>query len=320
MHGSSYDKYVWLIDIFERKGSMTFAEIAEEWLKASINYEEEPLALRTFNRWKQKIYDQFGMKLVCNRSTNKYSIENAHGLKNGDVRKWLFDALTVTNMLNERDALEGRILLENIPSGREYMQPILDAMKDNRKMEVTYKDFADDEPYTVTYAPYFVKLFQRRWNVIGKVDGSKELTRFSLDRIRDVKILDSTFSMPKGFDASAYLANCYGVAFYTFTGEVVEPTRVVFRVDYAQRDYVRTLKVHPSQKEIVTTDYYSDFEVFVRPTYDFLQFILSLNFRTQIIEPFDLRLMMAEIVYEMARNYMDCYDDSCLWDRQLPIE
>ena len=320
MHGSTIEKNIWLISLLERNGSLTFAEIADEWLIANINYEKEALARSTFNRWKQKIFDQFGIKIVCKRSTNKYFIENIGELKNGDVRNWLLDALAVTNMLNERDALEGRIVLENIPSGREYLQPILDAMKDNRKMEITYKDFADAEPFTVVFSPYFVKLFQRRWNVIGKVKGQKQLERFSLDRIREMRVLDERFSLPKGFDASAYMADCYGVAFYTFTGEVVNPTRVVFRVDSAQREYVRTLRLHHSQREIATTDEYSDFELFVRPTYDFLQFILSLNFRTQIIAPLGLRQMIADIVYEMAYNYQDCYDDSYLWRKDLPIE
>lgn len=308
MHGPIIRKYIWLIGLIERKPGITFSEICEAWMKAEhVNFDHEPLPRRTFNNWRDSIHKVFGLKLTCKRSTNGYYFENIDDMKRGDVRSWLLDALAVTNMLNERDALEGRILLEENPSGREFLQPIIDAMKGNRLLEVTYKDFTDAEPFTVTFAPYCIKVFERRWNVVGKVGKNKELQRFSLDRIKEVKVLDATFSMPKNFDAAAYFSDCYGVARYDFFGELTPPTRVVIRVDCAQRDYVRSLKLHHSQKEIVTTDEYSDFELFVRPTYDFIQVILTLNFRTQIIAPVELRRTMAQIIDWMAYNYMDCY-------------
>lgn len=317
MHGPSIRKYIWLIGLIDRNPGISFKKISDAWVKAThINFDQEPLPRRTFNNWKDSIYKEFGLKLVCSRSTNGYHFEHIDDIKKGEVRSWLLDALAVTNMLNERDALEGRILLENNPSGREYLQPIIDAMKDNRLLEITYKDFADPEPYTVILAPYCVKVFERRWNVVGKTGDNKELERFSLDRIKDIKVLEETFSMPKNFDAADYFADCYGVARYDFYGHMPPPTHVVIRVDSAQRDYVRTLKLHHSQKEIATTDDYSDFELFVRPTYDFIQFILTLNFRTQIIAPAELRKTMADIVYLMADNYRDCYDESYDWGWQ----
>lgn len=309
---STIKKDIWLINLIERKGSITLAEIQKAWERAyHVNPDEKSLPRRTFDHWRRAIYDDFGIKIKCNRSTNTYYIEHIDEWKKGDVRSWLLDAMAVSMVLEDRDALEGRILLENNPSGREYLQPIIDAMKDNHLLEITYKDFADPEPYTVTLAPYCVKVFERRWNVVGKITDDDELERFSLDRIKDIKVLEETFSMPKNFDAADYFADCYGVARYDFYGHMPPPTHVVIRVDSVQRDYVRTLKLHHSQKEIATTDDYSDFELFVRPTYDFIQFILTLNFRTQIIAPAELRNTMADIVYLMADNYQDCYDESC---------
>lgn len=317
MAGLTIRKNIWLINYIERKKSVTLAEIQHEWELAShVNPDEKPLPRRTFDRWRKEIYDDFGVKIECNRSTNKYYIEHIDEWREGDVRSWLLDAMAVSMLLDEREALEGRILLEQIPSGQQFLQPIVDAMKDSRKIEITYQDFSDAEPRTVVIAPYFVKLFERRWNVIGNVGGQEELQeelhRFSLDRVHSVKVLNEEFTMPEDFNAAAYYSDCYGVTHYDVFGDTPKATRIVLRISAIQRDYIRTLKIHHSQREIVTTDEYSDFELYLRPTYDFMQFVLTLHEHAEVIYPAELRQKLGALVCGMADKYIDSLEEADL--------
>lgn len=303
-------KHTWLIDLLTRKGDLTFLEINREWQNSNLNPEEKPLARTTFNRWMRGIFDDFGLKVDCNRSTNKYSIVNIHRLKNGGVRKWLLDAMSISHLLNERDAIAGRIILEDIPSGQEYLVPITEAMKDGHKVAFVYQDFIDAEPYEVVLAPYFVKLFERRWNVIGKIKRQKELQRFSLDRIKSLKILEERFNIPEEFDAATYFSDCYGVTHYDIFGDMPKAQRIVLRISAIQREYIRTLKIHHSQREIATTDEYSDFELYLRPTYDFMQFVLTLHEFAEVIAPQELRQKLGALICGMADKYIDSLESA----------
>lgn len=65
MAASTIRKNIWLINLIEQKGSITLADIQKSWKKAShVNPEENPLARRTFDRWRKEIHDDFGIKIV----------------------------------------------------------------------------------------------------------------------------------------------------------------------------------------------------------------------------------------------------------------
>lgn len=317
MAASTIRKNIWLINLIERKGSISLADIQKAWERDSqVNPDEKALPRRTFDRWRREIYDDFGVKIECNRSINEYYIEHINEWRKGDVRSWLLDAMAAGMLLEERDALEGRILLEQIPSGQQHLQPIVEAMKVGKKVELTYQDFCDAEPRSVVVAPYFVKLFERRWNVVGNVgqqdEQKDELERFSLDRVQGVNVLDEDFTMPERFDAAAYYSDCYGVTHYDVFGDTPKATRIVLRISAIQSDYIRTLKIHHSQREIATTNDYSDFELYLRPTYDFMQFVLTLHEHAEVLAPADLRKKLGALVCGMANKYIDSLKEADL--------
>lgn len=72
---------------------------------------------------------------------------NANGIRN-----WLMTSLSVNNLTNESSSLRDRIILEDIPSGQEYLKMIINAMKDGRMLEMEYRRFVDSEAYNVVVA------------------------------------------------------------------------------------------------------------------------------------------------------------------------
>lgn len=300
MATSPIRKHLWLIDLLTTRPGITFAEIGDAWERAySLNPDGERLPVRTFNNWKKDVYDEFGIKLKCNRSTMGYTIEHLGEIKSGTTYEWILNAFTVSNMLTEGDALEGRVLLENVPSGQRFLKPIMEAMKINRRVKMTYHKFEDPEGYTMFLEPYFVKLYERRWYVIGRNVAKDEIRTYALDRVEYTEILSETFKMPKDFIPEAYFAECYGIT--RMPG--MKPLNVKLKVAASQVRYLRSLPLHTTQEEIETYPDYSLFTLRVLPTFDFLQALMNLREYTEVLSPVSLREMMADIVRNMAKTY-----------------
>ena len=212
-------------------------------------------------------------------------------LSNNSVANWLFSTLSVGNMLDENVGLQGRILLESIPSGGIHLKSIIKAMRQGCKMLMTYRKYSSATEKTYLAAPYCVKLFKRRWYVLTKVDrpvkggasGQVEssMAVFSLDRIVDIQLHQDKFTLDADFDADSYFAQSFGI----MVDNNVELERIVLRAYGMEKFYLKDLPIHPSQRELSVTDEYADFELFLRPTSDFEAHLLSRGEWLQVIQP-----------------------------------
>jgi len=79
--------------------------------------------------------------------------------------------------------------------------------------------------------------------------------------------------------------------------------RIKFKVSGSQRDYFRTLPLHHSQKEVETRDDYSIFEVYLRPSDDWMMEMLSYGPSVEILSPEWLRPAMLERAENMVKLY-----------------
>lgn len=108
---------------------ITFEEINEKWLANDLS-EGIELALRTFHKWRIAAEEMFGLIIECERKGGyHYYIANAHELKGDNIRNWLLNTISVSNVLIDNQHMKDRILLEEIPSGQEYLYDIIEAMK-----------------------------------------------------------------------------------------------------------------------------------------------------------------------------------------------
>ena len=87
--------------------------------------------------------------------------------------------------------------------------------------------------------------------------------------------------MPSNFNAKDFFSEYYGI----YIDDKVPLQRIVLRADKWHKYYMRTLPLHSSQKEINTTDDYADFEVTLRPTYDFYMKLLSFGNMIKVLSP-----------------------------------
>ena len=275
-----FKQYIWLIETIYQAGRITFDELNEKW---QMKEESEGMALSrtTFNRHRDAILDMFGVIIECDRKDGyRYYIYNKEVLSENSVANWLYSTLSVGNMLDENVGVQNRILLESIPSGNIKLNEIIKAMRESRKLMLTYRRYGAAAANSFAVDPYCVKLFKRRWYVLCKMSHGS-LAPFSLDRILEVSMLKEKFTIDPDFDAEEYFGECYGIV----VGDGTKPERIVLRAYGYEPYYMRDLPLHHSQIELQTTEDYTDFELTLRPTSDFKAHLMSRGQWVEVLSP-----------------------------------
>ena len=293
-----FNRYVWLIDLINRYGHITLAEISRHWERSSLNEDRSPLAERTFHNHRLAIEDTFGIEIKCDRSLG-YHIVNSDDLEGDGIRQWLLESLSMNNLLNERADLRDRILFEKIPSSQKWLPVLVNALRDGKAVEITYQSFRRDEPSTFTIHPYCLKLFKQRWYVLGKSEGYPSPWIYALDeRMIDVIPLKKALQRPAKFNAADFFSQYFGVVL-----DDREASTVRIKVLSDQVKYIESLPLHDSQVLVERTPEYSIFEYHLVPTYDFRQEILRHGPDMEVLEPEDFRNEVKDAVAQMYKNY-----------------
>jgi predicted DNA-binding transcriptional regulator YafY len=188
-------------------------------------------------------------------------------------------------------------MLEDVPSGRYYLDIITTAMRENRQITIEYEDFFGNSIRGLKINPYFIRLFKRRWYVLALVPQEKTIHRFGLDRIKSIEIQDDKFKYPKDFSPEGYFQDFYGV-FHD-----VEPLIIQLKAYKEKPNYIRSLPLHHSQREIESNNDYTIFEYRIAPTYDFIQEILSHGNQLEVLSPDSFRQQIKAIIQEMHNFY-----------------
>ena len=289
-----------MLDTIQRYGRITLAALKDEWRKSSVNDENKELAPRTFANYKQNIEDIFGIEIACDRATNEYYIVNEDNLDNNAIRDWMLNSLSLRNLLNESTGLHERIILEDVPSSHKFLTVIMNAMRDNRKIILSYKGYSMDDYKDMTVHPYSIRLFKRRWYLIGYSEYSKGVRLYMLDRASGARIVEESFQMPEDFDAEVFFEDYYGVRKSEDAKE-----KVVLKASARVRDLVRTVPLHRTQVEIETNPEYSVFEYSLRPNFDFKQEIISYLDALEVLEPKSLRQDIGRSVLNIYKKYRE---------------
>ena len=194
MANKTISRYVWLLNTLLQRKSLTFKEICDLWDRSSLN-DGKPLALRTFHQHREAIAELFGVEIVCDTATYKYSIASPEELKNNSAQQWLFNSFAISNTIEAGRNMKDRILFEEIPSGAEFAQTVVDAMQQNRVLFVDYKPF-QGEKFELYLQPYAMRVYNQRWYVVGRFKESGAIRNIALDRILRMEITDEVFVLP----------------------------------------------------------------------------------------------------------------------------
>lgn len=281
-------RYVWLIDTIRRYGSISLKKLSDLWERSPYS-DGEPLPRRTLYNYRAAIDELFGIEIVCSRSTFEYSIASSSSSHQEGMTDWLLNSAAMSNVLTSASDVSDRIFIEDVPSARSYLGLVVDALRDYLPLKFNYLPYTRINPTVdVVIEPYFLKIFRQRWYVTGRNTLDGKIKTYALDRMDSVTVLAEPFDPDPAFDAESYVKDAFGIIFSQ--GETKE---VVLKADTRQAKYMRALPLHHSQREVIH-DNYSLFYLHLRITTDFLQELLSLGSRIEVVAPPELKAMVVE--------------------------
>ena len=162
-----FKQYVWLVDTIRRCKRITLAELNQRWMHTELS-EGRPLSRTTFNRHRSEVEEIFGIVIGCD-ADNCYYIVSSDVIHTDTVQQWMLSTLTVSNIVGEARNLHDRILLESIPTEGELLRQIVEAMQYSVLINITYRRYGSTTDANWTVAPYCIKLFRRRWYLVGNI-------------------------------------------------------------------------------------------------------------------------------------------------------
>ena len=279
-----FARYLWEINTLYERGNITLKELNQLYRdsylydeadeearlerRTSANDDDGAIPRRTWDNHRREIETIFDVNIECRKSDNTYYIDDDEGYM-------------------------------DVPSGFNYLTTIIQAMRENKVLDITYQSFVRDDVTQFCLHPYCLKVFKQRWYVVGWHEPTSDIRIYSLDRISNIEILKKKFKMPTDFDAQEYFEDSYGA----FRNDGVSPSTVRIRANAEEREYLRTLPLHHSQQEVETEQDFSVFELHIRPSFDFKQAILAMGANVEILEPQSLRDEIKSTLNNMLKKY-----------------
>ena len=309
-------RHIWILsELYQNPKGLTYKEFAERWECSSQNVLGTSLPKRTFQDCLRAIEETFDIDISSDaRNGYHYRIVQRDWLENDRVKDWLLSAFAVNGLLQDSRGLREQVMYEDIPSGNDYLLEVLKAMRENHVLAVTYQDYYDEEPRDIMLEPYCVRVFRQRWYVVGVMENEPkgeeptELTnqgrirRYALDRVVKLESTDATFKMPRDFSVSDYFADAFGIIVEPEEYDVETIRMKAYDINH-RREYLRSLPLHESQKEVERHKDYSVFELRIAPTYDFIKEILSMGSEVEIISPEYVRQEVEHRAEELLARY-----------------
>lgn len=221
---------LWLITTIRQNERLTLKALQEKWTADKMG---DTLYRSSFNRYRDKIFELFGLMMECDEKY-QYYFSNPGELADHSIESWLLSTMTVNVALADSSTVKDRIILESVPEGEQFLPMIIKAIRLNRRLHMRYQRFGC-EVSEKTVEPYVLKLWGRRWYLL--VFTGHHMATYSLDRMLSVEMTDETFVMPADFSSEQYFGEYYGV----LTDETTPLTHVVVRAYGKTANYLRTL-------------------------------------------------------------------------------
>ena len=293
-------RQLWLLNTLLRYKKLSFKELQSKWKDSYLNDDDSELSLRTFHGHKDAIEELFPVKIECDVADGySYYVVKTSPKEQDSMLELMLNSFNIADIVGDAKNMHDRILLEEIPGGTEYLKDIISALKDNNELHLIYQSYKHPEPYDCHFQPYAMKVVRQRWYILGYLIESKGVRTIALDRIQSLETTKKKFTVPKDFSAKDYFMNSVGI----WVNEEDKPQKVVIRSSPVMADYMRSLPLHWSQKEIETTDKYVDFEYHVCINHELVLSMLRMGKSVVIKEPTILKKMILSETKSIINNY-----------------
>ena len=295
-------KYIWLVDTIMRAGDkgLTLEQIGNQWNADDEMHDEGAFARRSFHRHRNEIKNLFGIEIESYGNGHEFRYRIADDGSNDYFRRWMINTIAVNRIITDSHEIAQYISLET--SNETSLPTFLQAIKEQRMVSFTYNPYWKDEPSLYyNFKPHALKMFERRWYLIGYYGSDKAHRIYALDRISNCELQEDTYRRDPKFNLEEMFDGVYGI----IIKEELPVESIWLKVDPYQANYLRSLPLHESQHEVGEKDGHPVFSIRVQPTLDLKQKLLSMGSNVEVLKPESLRKEIQEEVKTMLAQYTE---------------
>ena len=289
--------YIWIVDTILKHGRISKSSLNDLWVKSPYSG-GNPMADRTFYKYRRGIEESFSIEILCDPD-GSYRIDSNESPYVKQFTDWTLNNSAATSVMQELGSSSGRVQIEDVPSAREFLPIVSQAMSKSHRIVFTYAGFARSRPEVgILFSPYFLKLYKQRWYMFGLKDGGG-LRTYALDRVTEMEVTSIKFKMPRGMKMEDYFGSIIGI-----TSSRAPVRDVVIQTTATRAKYLRALPLHHSQHEEVH-DFYSVFHYKLKLNYELVSELMAMGPDVTVIAPRELQLMMIERLQKSLENYSE---------------
>ena len=128
--------------------------------------------------------------------------------------------------------------------GIEYFGVLFEAIINKQPLIITYRSFKNQEQNISDFHPYYLKQYNNRWYVIGRINKYETLSVRALDRIEKIEKSEEIFIENTKYDFSEYFDDVIGINI----GKGEKPQLIKLWFAPSKAPYIKTKPLHGSQK------------------------------------------------------------------------
>ncbi len=219
------------------------------------------------------------------------------------VFDWMEEILPKLSKGEEVSFLSKIILFEDneFVQGKNWINPLFNAISERIVVDITYRNFEQEEPQFFRLHPYFLKQYNHRWYVFGFYpDKNHDFWVLALDRIEDIQAReDLPFRKSPYIDFRFRFEDIMGVSWI----EEAPLTEIRLHISPELKRYIETKPIHPSQTPLRKLGEVYQCHLKVKPNYELYQTLLAYGPGLVVISPEPIRLEMQQKIHQMYQQY-----------------
>ena len=281
-----------------RRTPLSFSELSDYLqLESEIQSLDFSISKRTFQREIKNVSTIYNIEIIYDSEIGKYKIDEDFSKPEQQL---LLEKIDLYSAFNAKKSLSNKIDFEqNNSKGTQFLKEILQAIENKNPLKFSYQKFYESEIEPRRLEPYLLKEYKSRWYVIGMDSQKESLRTFSLDRVKELQVLDGKFQLPE-IEAKAHFENVLGI----IGPNQEKAEKITITVTQFQAKYLKSLPWHHSQQLVSENETEASFTFYLVPTYDFEVQLLSLGSSLISIEPEDVKKKVLSHLKTMMGNLM----------------
>lgn len=182
----------------------------------------------------------------------------------------------------------------------EHFSTLYNAVQNKTPLEIRYKDFKSEEPYTYIFHPYYLKEYNNRWFLFGlHPESGKPDWNVAIDRIEEVLPVAVPFIENEQLDWQDYFSDIIGVS-KPIDSELQE---VVLHFNQLTGRYMENKSIHETQKHKWLDANTFEVKIKVMLNYELERLILSYGESVKVVKPQILKQKIKERLLKAIAEY-----------------